>query len=37
MTAAALELSIALSDNERTRPPIDGRVVARGVRLIPTR
>jgi 4,5-dihydroxyphthalate decarboxylase len=36
MTAAALELSIALSDNERTRPLIEGRVVPQGVRLIPT-
>jgi len=36
MTEARLELSIALSDNERTRPLIEGRVVPQGIRLIPT-
>jgi 4,5-dihydroxyphthalate decarboxylase len=36
MSASTLELSIALSDNERTRPIIDGRVVPGGMRLIPT-
>jgi 4,5-dihydroxyphthalate decarboxylase len=36
MTASELELSIALSDNERTRPLIEGRVAAQGIRLIPT-
>jgi 4,5-dihydroxyphthalate decarboxylase len=36
MTAPELELSIALSDNERTRPLIEGRLAAQGIRLIPT-
>src|SRR5262249_62148263 len=36
MSAATLELSIALSDNERTRPLIDGRVQPQGIRLVPT-
>jgi 4,5-dihydroxyphthalate decarboxylase len=31
-----LELSIALSDNERTRPILEGRVVPQGMRLMPT-
>jgi 4,5-dihydroxyphthalate decarboxylase len=33
---SVLELSIALSDNPRTRPIIEGRVVAEGIRLVPT-
>src|SRR4051794_15009168 len=36
MTASTLPLSIALSDNERTRPLIDGRVVPQGTTLVPT-
>jgi 4,5-dihydroxyphthalate decarboxylase len=36
MTASHLELSIALSDNERTRPLLEGRVVPQGIKLIPT-
>src|SRR5262245_59731508 len=36
MSAPALELSIALSDNERTRPLLEGRVVPQGIRLVPT-
>jgi 4,5-dihydroxyphthalate decarboxylase len=36
MTSSRLELSIALSDNERTRPLIEGRVVPQGIRLVPT-
>jgi 4,5-dihydroxyphthalate decarboxylase len=36
MTESRLELSIALSDNERTRPLIEGRVVPQGIRLVPT-
>ena len=36
MTASHIELSIALSDNERTRPLIAGDVVAQGIRLVPT-
>src|SRR6516162_10356258 len=36
MTAPQIELSIALSDNERTRPLIAGDVVAQGIRLVPT-
>ncbi len=36
MSAAALELSIALSDNERTRPLLEGRVAAQGLKLVPT-
>jgi 4,5-dihydroxyphthalate decarboxylase len=34
--ASRLELSIALSDNERTRPLIEGRVVPQGIKLVPT-
>jgi 4,5-dihydroxyphthalate decarboxylase len=33
---ATLELSIALSDNPRTRPLLEGRIAAAGIRLIPT-
>lgn len=36
MSRNELTLSIALSDNERTRPLTQGRVHAQGVRLIPT-
>jgi 4,5-dihydroxyphthalate decarboxylase len=36
VTAPTLELSIALSDNERTQPLLDGRVSPQGVRLVPT-
>jgi 4,5-dihydroxyphthalate decarboxylase len=36
MTASQLELSIALSDNERTRPLLDGRVVPQGIKLVPS-
>ena len=36
MTAPKLELSLALSDNENTRPLLDGGVAAEGIRLIPT-
>ncbi|MGA7490798.1 MAG: hypothetical protein WBW74_28080 [Xanthobacteraceae bacterium] len=36
MTDSRLELSIALSDNERTRPLIEGRVAPQGIRLVPT-
>ena len=36
MTAPKLELSLALSDNENTRPLLDGAVTAEGIRLIPT-
>src|SRR5215831_11730931 len=36
MSASKLELSIALSDNANTRPLLDGRVEAEGIRLIPT-
>jgi len=36
MTHTALQLSIALSDNEHTRPLIEGRVRAEGLRLIPS-
>ena len=36
MTAANLELSIALSDNENTRAVLDGRIAPDGIRLIPT-
>jgi 4,5-dihydroxyphthalate decarboxylase len=36
MSAAALELSIALSDNARTRPLIEGRVAPQGIRLVLT-
>jgi len=33
---SVLQLSIALSDNARTRPLLDGRVPVEGIRLIPT-
>jgi 4,5-dihydroxyphthalate decarboxylase len=36
MSDPRLELSVALSDNERTRPLIEGRVVPQGIKLIPT-
>jgi 4,5-dihydroxyphthalate decarboxylase len=36
MPAPVLELSLALSDNERTRPILEGRVVPQGVRLVAT-
>jgi 4,5-dihydroxyphthalate decarboxylase len=36
MSESHLELSIALSDNERTRPIIEGRVAPQGIRLVPT-
>ena len=36
MSAAKLELSLALSDNPNTRPLIDGRVQAEGLRLLPS-
>jgi 4,5-dihydroxyphthalate decarboxylase len=36
MTAPRIELSIALSDNERTRPLIEGTVAAQGIKLVPT-
>ncbi len=36
MSTAALELSIALSDNERTRPLLEGSVAPQGIRLVPT-
>ena len=36
MSAQRLELSIALSDNPRTRPIHDGEVTAEGIRLVPT-
>jgi 4,5-dihydroxyphthalate decarboxylase len=36
MSTAALDLSIALSDNERTRPLLDGGVAPQGIRLVPT-
>jgi 4,5-dihydroxyphthalate decarboxylase len=36
MIAPHLELSIALSDNERTRPLIEGRVAPQGIKLVPT-
>jgi 4,5-dihydroxyphthalate decarboxylase len=36
MTAHRLELSIALSENERTRPLLEGRVEPEGIRLTPT-
>jgi len=36
MTTPHLELSLALSDNERTRPLIEGRVAPQGIRLVPT-
>jgi 4,5-dihydroxyphthalate decarboxylase len=36
MTTPHLELSIALSDNDRTRPLLEGRVVPQGIKLFPT-
>jgi 4,5-dihydroxyphthalate decarboxylase len=36
MTASSLELSIALSDNERTRPLLEGRIAPQGITLLPT-
>jgi 4,5-dihydroxyphthalate decarboxylase len=33
---SVLELSVALSDNPRTRPIIEGRVTAEAIRLVPT-
>lgn len=36
MGAELLELSIALPNNDRTRPIHDGRVTAKGIRLLPT-
>ena len=36
MTAPQIELSIALSDNERTRPLIEGEIAPQGIRLLPT-
>lgn len=36
MTRQTLELSLALSDNPNTRPLIDGRIEAEGLRLLPT-
>ena len=36
MSASDLDLSIALSDNQYTRPILDGIVAAEGIRLIPT-
>jgi 4,5-dihydroxyphthalate decarboxylase len=36
MTRQTLQLSLALSDNPNTRPLLDGRVEAEGVRLVPT-
>lgn len=36
MGAELLELSIALPNNDRTRPLHDGRVTAKGIRLLPT-
>src|SRR5262247_1680760 len=36
MTASRLDLSVALSDNPNTRPLLDGRVEAEGLRLLPT-
>jgi len=36
MSADRLELSIALSDNENTRPLLDGEVKAEGITLFPT-
>src|SRR4051812_48075426 len=33
---SVLELSIALSDNPRTRPIIEGRVAPEAIRLVPT-
>jgi 4,5-dihydroxyphthalate decarboxylase len=36
MSVSEIELSIALSDNERTRPLLEGAVVAQAIRLVPT-
>ena len=36
MARQVLELSIALSDNVRTQPIIEGRVAPEGIRLVPT-
>ena len=36
MTAPQIELSIALSDTERTRPLIEGEIAPQGIRLLPT-
>jgi 4,5-dihydroxyphthalate decarboxylase len=36
MTGSKLELSVALSDNENTRPLLDGLVATEGIRLIPS-
>ncbi len=36
MTPSLLELSIALSDNDRTRPLLEGRVAPQGISLVPT-
>jgi 4,5-dihydroxyphthalate decarboxylase len=36
MTRPALDLSLVLSINERTKPLLEGRVEAQGIRLIPT-
>lgn len=36
MTASTIDLSIALSDNERTRPVLQGRFQPQGIRLLPT-
>jgi len=36
MTRQTLDLSLALSDNPNTRPLLDGRVEAEGIRLTPT-
>jgi 4,5-dihydroxyphthalate decarboxylase len=36
MTTPHLQLSIALSDNERTRPLLEGRVSPQGIDLVPT-
>jgi 4,5-dihydroxyphthalate decarboxylase len=37
MSADRLELSIALSDNENTRPVLDGDISVESIRLLPTR
>ncbi len=36
MSASTIDLSIALSDNERTRPVLQGRFQPQGIRLLPT-
>ncbi len=36
MSGQRIDLSIALSDNERTRPIIQGRIQPQGIRLLPT-